>query len=106
MNHVYRYNEETGFDSPENCRIIEVFNIDADNDCSIVHAIVKPGEGAMLHYLKDTSERYVILKGRGEVEIGDDKPVELQKYDVVLIPANTPQRITNTGKDDLVSLRV
>ena len=106
MIRIYRYKEEAGFDTPENCRIIEVFNNDADSDCSIVHVIVKPGERTMLHYLKDTAERYVILKGRGEVEIGDDKPVELNKHDVALIPANTHQRITNTGKDELVFLCV
>ena len=54
--------------------------------------------------MKDTTERYVILTGRGCVEIGNLPPQEVGPGDVVLHPPLCRQRITNLGDNDLVFL--
>jgi len=59
-----------------------------------------------LHRLADTAERYVILQGQGLVEVGDQPPAAVRPGYVVLIPPGCPQRIGNTGEDDLVFLAI
>ena len=56
--------------------------------------------------VKDTAERYVILQGRGRVEVGDLPPQDVGPGDVVLIPPSARQRIANSGKEDLVFLAI
>jgi mannose-6-phosphate isomerase-like protein (cupin superfamily) len=48
----------------------------------------------------------VILEGIGEVEVGGEPPVSVSPFDVVNIPAGTPQRIRNAGSKDLIFLCV
>ena len=86
----------------ENCFILEVANDSGDPDVSIARARVLPGETTEWHRVKDIDERYVIVRGKGKVEIGDLPPAIVSEDDVVRIPANTPQRITNVGDEDLV----
>jgi len=52
------------------------------------------------------AERYVIIEGRGLVEVGDLPATEVGVGDAVLIPPECPQRITNTGSVDLVFLAI
>ena len=49
---------------------------------------------------------YIIVSGQGRVEINDLDPVDVFESDVVRIPADTPQRITNTGPIDLIFFAV
>ena len=49
-----------------------------------------------------TTERYVILEGRGRVEVGELPAQEVSAGDVVLIPPLCRQRIGNVGEQDLV----
>ena len=49
-------------------------------------------------------ERYVILGGRGMVTLGSQQSIRVEHLDVVHIPADVPQQITNTGSEDLVFL--
>jgi mannose-6-phosphate isomerase-like protein (cupin superfamily) len=65
---------------------------------------VVPGVSTQLHGVSDTAERYVIIEGTGEVEIGGEPPVGVQPMDVVTIPAGVSQRISNTGAGELVFL--
>jgi mannose-6-phosphate isomerase-like protein (cupin superfamily) len=58
------------------------------------------------HALTGTVERYVVLSGRGRVEVGEDPPHEVGAWTVVPIPAGVRQRITNIGDNDLVFLAV
>mgnify|MGYP001812460097 FL=1 len=94
------------FETPERCFIIEVSNSIADPALSIARARVAPGVTTRGHRLRDTAERYVILSGRGRMEIGDRPPEAVGPGDVVLIPPLCRQRITNTGGDDLVFLAI
>ena len=88
----------------EGCYIVELHNTDADAACSIARARVEPGVMTELHCLRGIIERYVMLAGRGEVEIDGQAPVTVAAMDVVTIPAGVSQRIRNTGDSDLVFL--
>ena len=90
------------FLTEERCFIAEIANDPGDEFVSIARARVKPGVTTAWHRLKGISERYIIVGGQGRVEIGDLEPMDLYEGDVVRIPADTSQRIKNTGKTDLV----
>jgi mannose-6-phosphate isomerase-like protein (cupin superfamily) len=104
MENVEHFREREEFYTDECCYITELHNTDADEDCSIARARVQPGVTTRLHRLKGTIERYVILEGTAEVTVGDVAPVEVGALDVVNIPADSEQCITNTGEGDLVFL--
>ena len=92
--------------TPEQCYILEVSNSPDDEAASIARARVAPGVTTRWHRVRDTAERYVILQGRGRVEVGDLAPQDVGAGDVVLIPPSARQRIANTGKEDLVFLAI
>ena len=72
----------------------------------IAKAMVPPGVTTRWHFLAGTAERYVILEGRGRVEVGDLAPREVGPGDVVLIPPECRQRIANLGAGELVFLAI
>jgi mannose-6-phosphate isomerase-like protein (cupin superfamily) len=94
------------FYTPEKCFIIELSNTPDDPEVSIARARVAPGVTTRWHRVKETAERYVILKGKGRVEIGNLAPQDVEAADVVLIPPSCPQRITNIGQEDLIFLAI
>jgi mannose-6-phosphate isomerase-like protein (cupin superfamily) len=106
MGIVNRFDPKTEFFTDEGCYIVELSNGEEDSSCSIARARVLPGVTTKLHYLNGTIERYVILDGEGRVEVGKEPPSLVRRFDVVAIPAGVTQRITNTGKTDLVFLCV
>jgi mannose-6-phosphate isomerase-like protein (cupin superfamily) len=85
----------------ERCLILESWNDEDDPSVSIARSRVTPGATTQLHSLA-VDERYVIVAGRGEVDVGGLDPSSVRPGDVVVIPAGTPQRITNDGDEDLV----
>lgn len=90
------------FETEERCSILEVANDAGDEQVSIARATVKPGITTAWHKLAGITERYIIISGRGRVQIGDSKPLEVCEGDVVRIPADTAQRIENTEAEDLI----
>jgi mannose-6-phosphate isomerase-like protein (cupin superfamily) len=88
------------FLTPERCFILELFNKPDDRSVSVAQARVEPNVTTQLHRLVGVDERYVITDGVGEVEIGETKK-PVRRGDIVMIPAGTPQRITNVGQSDL-----
>jgi mannose-6-phosphate isomerase-like protein (cupin superfamily) len=90
----------------ERCFITELWNSPTDKKVSIARARVEPGVTTRLHRLKSVTERYLILKGKGRVEVGELAPTKVGPGDVVLIPPGTPQRITNIGNSDLIFLAI
>ena len=90
----------------EGCFITELSNSSDDPHLSIARARLEPGTTTRWHFLRDTGERYVVLKGSGLVEIGDLPAQAVCVGNVVVIPPRTRQRITNTGADDLVFLAI
>ena len=92
------------FYTPERCYILEMSNTADDEALSIARARIEPGVTTAFHHVRSTAERYVILSGTGRVEIGELDPQDVAVGDVVLIPPDVTQRITNTGDEDLVFL--
>jgi len=90
------------FLSEERCYISEIANDAGDSTVSIAKARVIPGVTTKWHRLNGIVERYIITSGQGVVEIGNLAAIKVSENDVVRIPSNVLQRITNTGTEDLV----
>jgi len=103
---INKQNLKTEFYISERCYVTELSNSADDPDVSIARARVEPGVTTRRHRLQGITERYYIVSGRGRVDVGDLPPREVSPGDVVLIPPMCPQRITNTGKDDLIFLAI
>lgn len=103
---IKKHNSSDEYFFEEGCHIIETSNSTDDEDVSIVRARVGKGQQTKWHYLRDTIERYVILSGCGLVEVGTEEPADITAGDVVIVPANTRQRIKNTGENDLLFLAI
>ena len=96
--------EQKEYLSDEGCFILELLNENQLINQSIARARVTPGVTTAWHKLKGTSEIYYILEGQGLAEIGDSITKEMDAHQMIFIPPDTPQRITNTGDNDLVFL--
>ena len=101
---VFPFNPHQEIFIPEGCYILELSNSDEDPAASIARARVTPGATTRWHRVLDTVERYIILEGKGRVEVGRLPPRDVNPGDVVLIPPGCRQRITNTGELDLIFL--
>jgi len=86
----------------ERCWILECHNTPKDPAASIARARVEPGVTTTWHAVDGTVERYVMVEGRGRVEVGELAAAEVGPGDVVIIPAGVRQRITNIGDSDLI----
>lgn len=86
----------------ERCHIIELSNSSDDPDCSVARARVESGVTTCWHRLAGTAERYLIISGKGRVEIGERPAETVEAGDLVFIPPTTRQRISNTGAEDLI----
>jgi mannose-6-phosphate isomerase-like protein (cupin superfamily) len=104
--YILKAHEADEYYFDEGCFILELSNSSADPNVSIARARVRPGVTTKLHYLKETVERYVIVAGSGEVEVGGSAPQPVAVGDVVIIPPLCPQRITNNGIEDLIFLAI
>ena len=90
------------FSTPERCHITEIANDDGDQQVSIARARVEPGVTTAWHRLAGIGERYLIVSGRGRVQLAEQDAIEVEPGDVVRIPAGVAQRIENIGDDDLL----
>ncbi|MBV1871377.1 MAG: cupin domain-containing protein [Gammaproteobacteria bacterium] len=105
------FSDKEEFFTEELCHIIELSNSSDDQDVSIAQARVEVGVTTRWHRLKHSTERYYILSGHGEVQIGepgthDACAKRVAAGDIVLIPPMCPQRIRNCGQEDLVFLAI
>jgi mannose-6-phosphate isomerase-like protein (cupin superfamily) len=96
---IVKANSLNEYLTPEHCFIAENFSA---NRISIARARVQPGVTTIPHHLKGVDEIYLVTSGKGTVTVGDLEPTDVGVGDVVVIPAGTSQKITNTGKTDLV----
>jgi mannose-6-phosphate isomerase-like protein (cupin superfamily) len=92
------------FFTGEKCFITEMLNAENFSSFSIARARVASGVTTTLHRLLETDEVYYILSGNGEMEIDGEKMGTVTAHDMVFIPKNATQRITNTGVNDVVFL--
>ena len=99
---VWKQRVETEFFTPERCHIVETYNSAVDESFSVARARVQRGVTTAWHRVEGTVERYIIVQGRGRVEVGGFLAEEIGPGDVVVIPAAVRQRITNIGTDDLI----
>ena len=90
----------------ERCFITEFWNSPGDKEVSVARARVEPGVTTRRHRLKDVTERYIILEGKGRVEVGELAPTEVHPGEVIIIRPGTPRRITNIGDSNLIFLAV
>ena len=74
---IKKQNLKHEFYTSEKCYITELSNTSDDPDVSIARARVEPGVTTRWHRLKNTSERYFVISGRGLVEIGKQTPQEV-----------------------------
>jgi len=70
---------------------------------SLAHALLAPGESSTAHSLKNCSEVYYILSGRGRMVI-DDENREVAAGAAIYIPPNAVQSIENIGSEPLAFL--
>lgn len=103
---VLRERNLVEFSTAERCSIVELSNHPRDPAVSIAQARVAPGVCTQWHSLDGIVERYLILSGEGEVEVGQQAPARVGPQDVVWIPAGVRQRIRNLGAEDLVFLAI
>jgi mannose-6-phosphate isomerase-like protein (cupin superfamily) len=103
---IIRNRSDSEYYFEERCFITEWWNSPCDKEVSVAKARVEPGITTRLHRLKDVTERYIIIEGKGIVEVGELAPTEFGLGDVVLIPPRTPQKITNIGDSDLIFLAI
>jgi len=90
----------------EGCFITECHNRADDPAVSVARARVPVGGTTRWHVLDGITERYLIEQGEGLVEVGDAPPQRVTPGWVVVIPPGVRQRITNTGRADLIFLAV
>lgn len=99
---VKQFNPEKEYFFAEGCFIIEMSNTPDDPGISIARARVEPGKTTRWHRLRGITERYIIIQGKGRVEIDDLPPQQVKVGDVVIIPPLARQRICNNGDCDLI----
>lgn len=90
------------FFTSERCHIVELLNDDNSPDLSVARCRVEPGVTTQLHSLTGTTEVYGIEQGQGIMDDGKHPGIAVAAGDNILIPADHPQRICNTGTDDLI----
>lgn len=94
------------YDTAELCAINEMSNDSGDPELSIARARVRAGVTTRWHRVRGIAERYVMLEGRGVVEVEGLGAAAVGPGDVVRIPAGARQRIRNEGAEDLVFLAI
>ncbi len=94
------------FSTRERCFVTELLNHPDQPDLSIARCRVSPGITTELHLLHETRETYLIERGAGLMDDGAGRSFVVGAGDSVVIPADQPQRITNTGEGDLVFLAI
>ena len=99
---ISHYKPDTEFYLDERCYIIESWNDQRDPLVSIAKARVEKGITTCLHMLEGINERYIILSGSGLTYIGENEPEKVTAGCIVIIPPGVPQKIMNTGEEDLV----
>jgi mannose-6-phosphate isomerase-like protein (cupin superfamily) len=103
---IQKIKEDDEYYFKEGCHILELLNTEDDASVSIARARVRPGVTTRLHRLSGITERYVILQGRGCVEVERLGKQSVGPGDVVTIPPRFYQRITNEGNGDLIFLAI
>ena len=84
----------------ERCYITELCNSPISPNGSLAIARVPAGTTTQLHSLNGINETYIVIEGKGEVEVDGDLYF-VSAGDQVAISAGVPQRVTSLGEGDL-----
>lgn len=103
---ISKYRPEQEYFFREGCFINELSNSEADPAVSIARVRVEPGQVTRWHTLAGIAERYLILEGEGEVEVGRLPGQRVTEGDLVRIAPGERQRIRNSGSGELVFLAI
>ena len=95
--------DATPFYTAERCHISEYINTELSPESSLAQCRVAVGITTQLHSLKIT-ERYFVQEGEGLMELNQTERFMIKPGDTVIIPPNCPQRVRNTGHQELVFL--
>lgn len=57
---------------------------------------LKPGDTNNMHVHKDVEQVYLVLRGGGTVQVGDERK-DVKAGDAIFLPANIPHGFFNTG---------
>jgi mannose-6-phosphate isomerase-like protein (cupin superfamily) len=98
---VVKAAEVKEFATPERCAITELANR-PEEQSSVALARVSPGVTTAWHKLRDISEMYLLVSGKGLMEMEGIVPTEVTAGDLVRIPPNTAQRISNVAESELL----
>ena len=94
------------FFTDERCHISELLNDAASPQLSMARCRVEHGVTTQLHALKGVCETYLIEKGEGVMDDGENAEFAVGVGDSIEIAADHPQRIRNTGECDLIFMVV
>ncbi|QWP78077.1 cupin domain-containing protein [Lysobacter sp. K5869] len=103
---IVRRDELSEFYLSERCHVVEHWNSPDDAQASVARIRVAPGTVTQLHRLRGTAERYLIVQGRGRMEVEGLAPAEVGPGDSVFIPADAAQRIAALGDEELLFLAI
>lgn len=100
--------ERTRFTAQDNTFLCELLHPGRERlslPYSIAHAVLKPGKASLPHRLKESSEVYYILEGKGVMNIGGEE-ADVREGQAVYIPPGSWQHIRNSGNSDLEFLAI
>lgn len=92
--------EAKEFWTDERCYITELCNTEKLPASSLAIARVEAGITTQLHALKGLTETYIVIEGKGRMEVGGEA-FDIEAGDQVVIPPDCPQRITALGDKQL-----
>jgi len=107
--HIYHKRDvEKPVEMEEGEVIYPLFGAEVDEAAekhSLAYVVIPPGKSSSFHYHVEAEESYTILKGQGQLVVGDEKRT-VGAGDTILIPPRRPHQITSTGGEDLEFLVV
>jgi mannose-6-phosphate isomerase-like protein (cupin superfamily) len=66
---------------------------------------LKPGGTNQVHVHENAEQVYIVLQGRGTVQVGEEK-AEVKASDAIFLPAKVPHGFFNTGDKTAVILLI
>jgi len=66
---------------------------------------IQPGGTNQIHVHDDIEQVYIVLRGRGVVQVGDEK-AEVRAGDAIFLPAKIPHGFVNTGEKPAILLLI
>ena len=78
----------------------EVYDLSLEN-LVMSMTILYEGESTVGHSHNEVEEVYLVVEGKGEIQLGEREKEDVASGDIVMIPQGTFHRVFNKGKGDL-----